>query len=641
MPKLLRILLICSLLMPLRLFAQQTDRIAQLQENLTTLSENVKGLRQKVHLSVTGVSLQEYLTGLSRSNNLNMSIDPKLNFTIYDRFSDVTATNILVFLAQKYNLDIKVLGSIISVSPYVDPALLAGPKIKDINVSYNQLNNTLSMELQSDSLPAVAKRITQVSGKNVVVPVSLQTKRVTAFISSAVFETALEKMAFTNELKMTKTSDGFYLLQSLNESEELFINNDKQTGVRRAFKPVTPNPGGNAGLYSRVVNGRKLISADATGASIADMVRQASHEMDINYSLYSDIKGSITLHVKDVAFDDFLNILFRGTNYTFHTDNNIYLIGDRQMEGLRTFKVIQLQHRSIDTVMAMIPEDWKRGLGLKEFREQNALLLSGSAAQIAEAEAFIKQLDVLVPVVLIEVTMVDIRKTRTITTGITAGVSDSVKTGGTVLPGLDYTFGSKAVNSFLKSVGRITSTNLGRVTPDFYVRLSALEANENVDVRSVPKLSALNGHTATLSVGSVQYYKNVTQNLYPTTTSTQSVFFNEFKESKADLSIKIKPVVAGDDQVTLGINVDISDFLSIPRDGSPPPRSLSKYETSLRVNNEDMIVLGGIERTEQSESGSGVPFLSRIPVLKWLFSSRSKTNARVVTVLFIKSTIMR
>jgi type IV pilus assembly protein PilQ len=33
--------------------------------------------------------------------------------------------------------------------------------------------------------------------------------------------------------------------------------------------------------------------------------------------------------------------------------------------------------------------------------------------------------------------------------------------------------------------------------------------------------------------------------------------------------------------------------------------------------------------------------LSRIPVLKWLFSSRSKTNAKVVTVLFIKSTIIR
>ncbi|WP_233165696.1 type II and III secretion system protein [Pedobacter sp. ASV12] len=53
-----------------------------------------------------------------------------------------------------------------------------------------------------------------------------------------------------------------------------------------------------------------------------------------------------------------------------------------------------------------------------------------------------------------------------------------------------------------------------------------------------------------------------------------------------------------------------------------------------------MIVLGGLERTENSESGSGVPLLSRIPILKWLFSSREKSNAKVVTLVFIKPTIL-
>jgi type IV pilus assembly protein PilQ len=114
-----------------------------------------------------------------------------------------------------------------------------------------------------------------------------------------------------------------------------------------------------------------------------------------------------------------------------------------------------------------------------------------------------------------------------------------------------------------------------------------------------------------------------------------------YQEVNADLSIAIKPIVSGDDQVTLGIKINISDFTAIPTDGSPPPQAISKFETSLRVHSEDTIVLGGLERTETDDSGSGIPLLSRIPILKWIFSSRTRSKSKVVTVLFIKSTIIR
>ncbi|HTD41987.1 MAG TPA: type II and III secretion system protein, partial [Mucilaginibacter sp.] len=285
--------------------------------------------------------------------------------------------------------------------------------------------------------------------------------------------------------------------------------------------------------------------------------------------------------------------------------------------------------------------EWKKGLEIKEFREQNTILLSGSIAQINEAEAFIKSLDVLVPVVLIEVTMIDFHKTRTISTGISAGVSDSVKTGGTVLPGVNFTFSATSVNSFLNSVSKFTSINLGHVVPNFYVSLQALENNSNVDIRSIPKLTALNGHPAKLSIGSKLYYKNTTQNLYPSASTSTSVFTNTYTPVDADLSIDIKPVVSGDDQVTLGIKVNVSDFTSIPTDGSPPPQAISQFESTLRVHSEDTILLGGIERTENDLTSSGTPILSRIPIIKWLFSSRTKTASKVTTVLFIKSTILR
>jgi type IV pilus assembly protein PilQ len=60
----------------------------------------------------------------------------------------------------------------------------------------------------------------------------------------------------------------------------------------------------------------------------------------------------------------------------------------------------------------------------------------------------------------------------------------------------------------------------------------------------------------------------------------------------------------------------------------------------IRVKNEEMIALGGIERIERSKKGSGVPILSRIPILKWIFSSRSNSKSKVVSVVFIKPVII-
>ena len=629
-------------LCPFRILAQENPRLQAIQKKLDSLAKSAPGLKQNVQLQVVGAPVQQYLIGIANANNLSISVDPQLNFTINDTFKGVSASNILVFLAEKYSLDINVTGSIIYITAHHDPVRLVKVAVKEIGAKYNAPDNTLSLTLDNDSLAGVARKITQVSGKNVIVPGSLQGKRVSAFIAAAPFDAAMDKLAYTNEIKMVKTNDNFYLFQPLDDNEELYITGDKNTGARKTFRPV--NTGGNngaTGIFSRVVGGQKLVSADAMNGPILNLVKQASQELGKNYSIYSDIKGTIDIHVNDVTYENFLALLFKGTDYTFQSENGIYLIGDRKLEGLRAFKAIHLQNRSIDTIMAMIPADWKRGIEIREFREQNTLLLSGSSAQIREVETFVRQLDVLVPVVLIEVTMIDFHKSRTISTGITAGVSDSVKTGGSILPGVDFTFSASSVNSFLNSLGKATSLNLGHVVPNFYVGLHALEANNNIDVRSVPKLAALNGHSATLSIGSKRYYKDVTQNLYPSATTTSSVFSNVYKEVNADLSIQIKPVVSGDDQVTLGISVNISDFTAIPTDGSPPPQAISKFETSLRVHNEDTIVLGGIERTESDESASGTPILSRIPILKWFFSSRTKTSSKVVTVLFIKSTILR
>jgi type IV pilus assembly protein PilQ len=474
----------------------------------------------------------------------------------------------------------------------------------------------------------------------VVVPNGLQGKKVSGFIKSAPFDAALEKLAFSNELKMVKTSDSFYLFQSLTDGEELYVTGDKNTSVRRTFKPVANSAGGNINLFSKMAGGQKLISADATNATIADLVKSASQELGKNYFLYSDIKGNISTHVSDITYDNFLTSLFSGTEYTFRLENGIYLIGDRKIEGLRAQKVIQLQNRSIDTIMAMIPKDWQKNVEIREFREQNTLLLSGSGPQILEIESLVKQLDLLVPMVMIEVTMIDVNKSRTTATGIKLGVADSVKTGGTILPGVNFTFGASSINNLLDKLGG-SYMNLGHVVPNFYATISAMESQGNVEVHSIPKLTTLNGHTASLTIGSKRYYLVQTQNVIPSLASPTINYTQQYNSIEANMVINIKPMISGDDQVTLGIKIDITDFIGTPPANAPAPTSTSKFESLIRAHNEDMIVLGGLERTLESEDNSGTPILSRIPILKYIFSTRNKTTSKVVTLVFIKPTILR
>ena len=630
-------------ILPTRAAAQQRDRIAQLEQRLKNLSAELPGINQKVTLSVSGASIQEFLRALAEAADLNINVDPALETHIFNNFQSETARNVLLFIAQEYDLDITFIGSILSVRQ-LNPLDYRVPK--PIVADYDTDLNQLSLALENDSLVSVARTITQKSGINVIVTNELQDKTVTLYVQHMEFTPALRQLAFNNQLKLAETADGAFVFLPLGQREENFINSDAELATRRL--PLTSPVDGEAeehrsNLYvetqgQQTADSIPLLDVEANSTPIEEVIRYAADQINVNYFLFSPLQGTVTARLKRVRFDDLLTAVLRGTNYSHKHENGIYLIGERGLEGLREMKVIQLQNRSIDTIQTMIPAEWRQGVEIKEFREQNTLLVAGSSPQVKEITAIVQQLDTRVPMVLIEVTMLDIRKGYNIKTGISAGVADSIRTGGTLLSGLDFTFGAASINDFLSRIGTGTF-NLGRVTPDFYLTLSALEDNNNVELRSVPKLSTLNGHKASLSIGSTRYYRLSTQNVMGSL-NPQTVVTEQYNEVNADMTIDIRPIVSGDEQVTLNIGIDISDFTQDTPIDEPPPSTTSKFESIIRVRNEEMVVLGGIERFESTNNSSGVPVLSRIPGLKWLFSSRTKGRNKVVSVVFIKPTII-
>ncbi|MCF8284517.1 MAG: general secretion pathway protein GspD [Sphingobacteriales bacterium] len=612
-------------------YAQTNDRFVELESKLTELSKTTPGLLEKVDFSVSGASIQEFLRAIAESSSLNINIDPQINLKVYNNFSDEKVINILLFLAKEYDLDIRNVGSIISIVKY--KAILEPVKLKEPNIRYNAYNNLISMELREDSLLKVIKSITKLTKKNVIISSGLNSKKVSVYLEEIPLQNALEKLAFSNDIKLSKTDDNVFVFQTLQEGESNAIN------AKGQLKQYRSN--GRQGIFMEIIKdslGERKINMDANNIPIVEILKAVSTEANMNYFLYSDIKGNANIHVENVNINEFLSFIFKNTDYTFQNTANLYVIGDRKLEGLRTTKIIQLQYRSIETILEFIPAELKKNVELKEFKELNSILLSGSSPQIEELSSFIKEIDKVVPMVTIEVILVDVKKGNSVKTGIKAGLSDSSKTGGTFLPGVDYTLSSKAINDVLGKASSFTSVNLGKVTPSFYVGLSALENNQNVNIRSMPKLATLNGHEANLSIGSTRYYSITTQNVQGSL-NPQTIVTQQFNPVQANLTINIKPVISGDEQVTLNISVNISDFIGNPPNNQPPPSSTSEFKSIVRVRNDEMIVLGGIERMERSDEGSGVPILSRIPILKWFFSERTKTKQKTVSVVFIKPTI--
>jgi type IV pilus assembly protein PilQ len=269
------------------------------------------------------------------------------------------------------------------------------------------------------------------------------------------------------------------------------------------------------------------------------------------------------------------------------------------------------------------------------------LILSGSEPQIDEIENFITSIDKVVPVVMIEVMIVDYSNSRANSTGIEAGIGEAPAspTTGTIFPEANMNLNSSSVNNLIESFNGYGILNLGKVTPNFYLNIQALETQGILRVKSTPKLATLNGHEASMKVGNTEYYVEQTTNTLANQT-TQTINTRVYKSVNADLTVTIKPLVSGDDQITLEITVTQSDFTEKIEPGAPPGTVSRDFTSLIRVKDQEMVLLGGLEEKAIRESGRGVPFLSRIPIIKWFFSSRTREKSKTKLNIFIKPTVI-
>lgn len=604
-------------------------RFTDIENKLQTLSDSVPGLKNKVELSVNGVSLQEFIRAVAITNNLNVSVSPGLDTRIYDNFSDVTVMNVFLFLCRRYDLDITFIGNIMVFSKYVPPPPVVipySPRLPDI--TWDDHSKTVDLDLKNDSLPLVARELTRKSGSNVVFAPELAGKMINGYIQDQSLESALDKLAFANDLKITKADTNFFLIEpALRQGGSPGI-------VKQDVNPKTPVlPAG-----TKITIQDSLISIDADNAPISELVHSVSSQMRKEYFLYSELKGNATLSIRGATFNQFLDHVLNATEYTYREKDSVFYIGDRNLEGLRITRLYRLQYRTADKIPDYIPAEMKKGVDVKAFPDLNAVILSGSEPRILEIQRFLALIDQVVPMVGIEVIIMDVSKSHTVAAGIQAGIGNPPANAGTISPGVDATLNADAINNLIAGLNGFGFLNLGSVTPDFWVRLQAMEDNGILNIRSTPTLAALNGSEAKMSIGRTEYYLEKTTNIIGTQ-NPQTQITNTYKPLNADFSLSITPMVSGDEQVTMNITVNQSTFTKRVTDDGPFGTTQRSFQSMVRVKNQEMVLLGGLEEESNNESGKGLPLLSRLPVLKWIFGSRTKTKSKTKLSILIRPTV--
>ncbi len=351
-------------------------------------------------------------------------------------------------------------------------------------------------------------------------------------------------------------------------------------------------------------------------------------------------------------------------------------------EGERTFKTIKLKYvqpkevkkylREIfqnkltrtKNIRANLPDNstlkYGQNISFGTFPKSSALTVHGTPKQIKQVEERLAEIDIPQQQVFIESRIVEILRSyskslgiqwggrHTITSdprgifagGTNTGVTTTGPGGDAINPG--YTLGTQesAINfpaidptgggTAPAAIAIQLSNAIG--TSQLNARLSALEQEGKSKTISNPKITTINGIKAKIESGREIPYQTSAGGISGATTV-------EFKN--AVLSLEVVPFVTPDENISLKILVKKDDADFANQVLNVPSILTRRIETNVMVENGGTAVLGGIFENVRADTEKGVPAISKIPVLGWLFKGKTKTDNEKELLIFISPKLIK
>jgi general secretion pathway protein D len=368
--------------------------------------------------------------------------------------------------------------------------------------------------------------------------------------------------------------------------------------------------------------------------------------------------------VSIVASERTNSLVIKGERYTVARVKQLVAQLDVPANRSGTIKVVRLAH-SDATKMAEIlnnlVKERKSGdnAGMVEVSVQadeaiNALVIRADPANMIDIMDIIDSLDVRRMQVLIEAAIVEVTAdfSRQLGSELAVGAAGTSTTplgltapSGTlaqILQGLAIT-GQPAAPSSLGESPLIAGGRIDATGTSFAFIIKALAANGDVNLLSTPSITTMDNEEAKIVVG-----QNVPFRTGSTITGSQGTTnpFTTIQREDVGLTLEVTPHINSDNLVRLLIHQEVSevDASSLSVIGSQAAADLitnkRTIDTTILVEDNEVIILGGLIRDKETQAESRVPLLGSIPGLGMLFRNRTTSTEKQNLMVFLRPTVL-
>lgn len=276
------------------------------------------------------------------------------------------------------------------------------------------------------------------------------------------------------------------------------------------------------------------------------------------------------------------------------------------------------------------------GASVAGVQPPNLLVLMGPSREVLRAMEILRKVDIKQPQVVIEARVIDVAEASLKSLGLSwnALQSSAVNTLDRSSGRPPYPTGSATVPNqqevqFNKDGSLGIDLSIVKKPIDFVATLNALAEDRRNRLLASPRVATLDGRPATIFIGDeVNYVKLIQQTPQGANVQTDSV--------KAGIILSVLPRVHEDGSITLQVKPEVSvitGFLSVPGGGSLPQLARRSAETTIRLNNGETLVIGGLLRESDIKSIQKVPLLGDLPFFGYFFRRTSTTRDRSEVVI--------
>ena len=400
-----------------------------------------------------------------------------------------------------------------------------------------------------------------------------------------------------------------------------------------------------------------LVFDDADILNILQLIAEVSN---LNIVASDDVKGTITLRLVDVPWDQALALIMDIKDLGMVRQGNIVRIMPKEklrameearmnasrtrekLEDLET-ELITVNYAELGSVSKHVQEVLTKdrpGVSVSEDARNKQLIVRDIPSNLVKIKELVRKLDTPERQVMIEARIVEATSTFSRDLGVKWGFASEAEHQISELGNNQFNLGlggsflisPPAAGSVLGGAGMGAGFTFGKIgSTSLDLRLSALEASGQGKVISTPRISTLNGGQAKISQGTKIPY----QSSGPDGPKTEFV--------DANLELSVTPVINPDNSMILDIsatNSSVGSTVSTGTGGNAPSIDTREAKTKLLVRDGETTVIGGIFVETDTSSESGVPWLMKFPWLGQLFKSTNKSNQRAELLIFITPRIV-